>query len=525
MWNRDPSYCPLCATDLVQAEVEGRLRHRCPSCDFVLYLNPACAAAGIVVDEAGRVLLIRRAIQPGKGLWALPAGYQDVDEDPRETVAREVGEETGLDVEVGELFDVVFMPHNPRKPANLVAYLCRVRGGELRAADDAEEAVFFDLDDLPDDIAFENRERLLEPLRAHPLVAGRRARTRSGDAGPLTYRDAGVDIDAQNAALAAARAAIRESFTAGVVGDVGSFGGLFDLARVDAAGDLLVASADGVGTKLEVAQRAGVHDTVGRDLVNHCINDILVQGARPHFFMDYVGTGRLDSGVIADVIRGCAGACRDGGLALLGGETAEMPGLYDAGDFDLVGFVVGSVPRERLIDGSHVRPGQVVLGLGSSGLHTNGYSLARRIVFERLGLDVSDRPAELGGATVAEALLAPHRAYHRLLLPLVDEGRLAAMAHITGGGLAENFERVLTDCDAEIDRDAWEVPAVFRWLCAAGEVARDEAFRAFNMGVGMVLVVEADDADAVRAHLRDAGEPSFVLGRTVKGEGHVRWTS
>ncbi len=534
MWNRDPSFCPLCAAELVRAEIEGRSRQRCPRCDFVLYLNPACAAAGIVVDDRGRVLMIRRAIDPGKGLWALPAGYQDVDEGPAETVAREVREETGLDIEVGELFDVVFMPHNPRKPANLISYVCTVLGGELQAADDALEARFFDLDELPDDIAFENRERILEPLRSHPLVASRRAAAEriagspagaSTASGGLTYRDAGVDIDAQNAALASAHSAIRESFTPGVVGDIGSFGGLFDLARVDAAGELLVASADGVGTKLEVAQRAGVHDTVGRDLVNHCINDVLVQGARPHFFMDYVGTGRLDPEVIASVIRGCAGACRDGGLALLGGETAEMPGLYGEGDYDLVGFVVGSVPREQLLDGSRVRPGQVVLGLGSSGLHTNGYSLARKIVFERLGLDVHSRPPELEGATVAEALLAPHRAYHRLLLPLLAEGHLAALAHITGGGLAENFERVLTDCDAELDRDAWETPAVFRWLCAGGDVARDEAFRAFNMGIGMVLVLDADRVDVVRKRLAEQREPTHVLGRITAGRGKVRWTS
>jgi len=339
----------------------------------------------------------------------------------------------------------------------------------------------------------------------------------------LTYKDAGVDIDAQNSALALARDAIRSTFTAGVLGDVGLFGGLFDPARVGCADQILVASADGVGTKLEVAARAGVYDTVGRDLVNHCINDVLVQGARPLFFLDYVGTGRLEPEVVAALIRGCAAACKEGGLALLGGETAEMPGLYRPGDFDLVGFLVGAVPRELLLDGSRVEPGQLLLGLGSSGLHTNGYSLARKIVFERLGLALDARPAELEGRSVAEALLAPHRSYLALLAPLVEAKRLAAMAHITGGGLADNLARVLGACDATIDLDAWRPPALFRWLCAAGGLERDEAYRAFNMGIGMVLVVPPDEAPAVRAHLAARGETVFELGRTEPGGGVVRW--
>ncbi|QDU67557.1 phosphoribosylformylglycinamidine cyclo-ligase [Engelhardtia mirabilis] len=341
---------------------------------------------------------------------------------------------------------------------------------------------------------------------------------------PLTYRDAGVDIDAQDAALAAAKAAIRSSFTPGVIADVGLFGGLFDLAAAGADGAILVASADGVGTKLEVAKRAGVHDGVGRDLVQHCIGDILAQGARPLFFMDYVGTGRLDPTVVSDLIRGCAEACRDHGVALLGGETAEMPGLYAEGDFDLVGFIVGYVRREHLIDGSRIAAGQVLVGLESDGLHTNGYSLARKVVFERLGLQLGDKPVELGGRTVGEALLAPHRCYLDPVWPLVEQRRVAAIAHITGGGLPGNVVRVLRPgVDAVIDRRSWAVPGLFRLLTEGGDIAMDEAYRAFNMGIGMVLAVEADDADAVVRELNAAGERAHRIGQVVEGEGVVRW--
>ena len=340
---------------------------------------------------------------------------------------------------------------------------------------------------------------------------------------PLTYKDAGVDIGAQDEALALAKEAIRASFTPGVLGDVGLFGGLFDPAKMGFGDAILVGSADGVGTKLEVAKRAGVYDGVGRDLVQHCINDILVQGARPLFFMDYVGTGRLDPTVVSQLITGCANACRENGLALLGGETAEMPGLYADGDFDLVGFIVGAVQRDKLLDGSRVKVGQKLLGLGSSGLHTNGYSLARKILFEREGLDIDDRPAELEGASVGEALLAPHRSYLDLCWPLLEEKRIAGMAHITGGGLIDNLPRTLGGCDAVIDLDAWETPALFRYLCAAGRIERDEAYRAFNMGVGLVLIVDEDQEAPVRAALEAAGEPVFALGELVSGTGVVRW--
>jgi phosphoribosylformylglycinamidine cyclo-ligase len=340
---------------------------------------------------------------------------------------------------------------------------------------------------------------------------------------PLTYKDAGVNIDAQDEALSLSRQAIRDTFGPGVVSDVGLFGGLFDMEQAGVGGQILVASADGVGTKLEVAKRMGVFNSVGRDLVQHCINDILVQGARPLFFMDYVGTGRLEPEVVSALIAGCAAACSDGGLALLGGETAEMPGLYADGDFDLVGFIVGSVAREKVLDGSHVRAGQVLLGLGSSGLHTNGYSLARKVLFERLGHDVHDRPEALGGVSVGEALLAPHKSYLKPLWPLLERDLLASMAHITGGGLLDNLPRVLSGVDAVIERGSWAVPPLFEMIVEGAGIDEDEAHRALNMGVGMVLIVDADKVDEVCAHLDTVGEPAVTIGRLEAGEGQVRW--
>jgi len=341
------------------------------------------------------------------------------------------------------------------------------------------------------------------------------------------YAQAGVDIDKKYAAVESATAAIRSTFTAGVVGDVGLFGGLFDPARMGFKDALLVASTDGVGTKLDVAKRAGVYDTVGRDIVHHCIGDILVQGAWPLFFLDYIAVGKMDPQMVSDIIRGCAAACRDGGLALLGGETAEMPGLYAPGDFDLAGTIVGAVKREKLLDGSRVRAGQVLVGLASSGLHTNGYSLARHVLFETLNLAINDRPRELGGQSLGEALLAVHRNYLPYIWPLLEDDRIQALAHITGGGLVDNVPRVLGPCDAWIDRSAWTPPALFRYLCDKGEVGQDEAYQVFNMGIGMVAFVEERDLDSVLGRLAAQNETGIVIGRTTartESEGVVRWT-
>ncbi|HTF87915.1 MAG TPA: phosphoribosylformylglycinamidine cyclo-ligase [Planctomycetota bacterium] len=525
--HRPVRHCPLCGSSFAPATVEGRQRLRCEQCFYVQYANPAAAAAGVVVNAQGQVLLVRRAIAPHRGMWALPAGYQEVDETPAQAAEREVREETGLEVEAGPLFDLVFVTDNAAKPANLAVYLCRPLGGELAAGDDASEVRFFDLTRLPDDIGFDNTTRILSRLiqsRTYreflqPMTQPKTTTPRS-----ISYKDAGVDIENKYAAVDGASAAIRASFTPGVVGDVGGFGGLFDLARAGCGRGLLVASADGVGTKLEIAARAKIYDTVGRDLVQHCINDILVQGARPLFFMDYVGTGVLDPHVTSELIRGCAEGCRENGLALLGGETAEMPGLYRPGDFDLVGFIVGVVEPDKLLDGKRVRPGQVLVALASAGLHTNGYSLARKIAFEALGHELGDRPAALAGRSVGEALLAEHRSYLKLLWPLLEERRIAAMAHITGGGLVDNLPRVLNGCDALIDRTAWPLPPVFRWLCEGGNVDPEERYQVFNMGIGMVLILDPDQVDSLRAQLAAAGEPTWIIGRTEAGQGIVRWT-
>jgi phosphoribosylformylglycinamidine cyclo-ligase len=339
--------------------------------------------------------------------------------------------------------------------------------------------------------------------------------------GKISYKDAGVDIDAKEGLLARTKHAIRASFTPGVIGDIGLFGGLFDPAKVGFGDAILVATADGVGTKLEVARRAGVYDTVGWDLVNHCINDALVQGARPLFFLDYVAMGKLEPDVVGTLITGCAEACRASGLALIGGETAELPGVYAEGDFELAGFLVGAVRREHLLDGSHVRPGQVLLGLQSSGLHTNGYSLARKILFGRMELELSDRPRELGGRTVQDALLAIHRPYLQVLWPLIEAKKLAAMAHITGGGLPGNVNRVLGPCDAVIDRASWTPPGLFELLVRGGELDPSEAYRAFNMGIGMVLIVDRGSADEIQADLARRGDPTYRIGHTVAGSGRV----
>ncbi len=338
----------------------------------------------------------------------------------------------------------------------------------------------------------------------------------------MDYRSSGVDIDAGNEVVRRIKALARGTFTPGVLSEIGSFGGLFSLDPARPDGTVLVASADGVGTKLKVAFLANRHDTVGEDLVNHCVNDILVQGAAPLFFLDYLATGRLTPDVAVAVVEGLARACRANGCALLGGETAEMPGFYAEGEYDLAGFVVGAVDRRRLVDGRTVRPGDVLIGLASSGLHTNGYSLARRIVFERLGLDVASLVPELG-TTVGEALLVPHRSYLAAIGPQLASGRIRGMAHITGGGITDNLPRVLpAGTAARVDTTSWQPPRLFSWLGEAGGVPRDDLFRTFNMGIGMILLCGRDDAapllDAMQAHVL-----ATVIGDIVEGNGSVTY--
>jgi phosphoribosylformylglycinamidine cyclo-ligase len=338
-----------------------------------------------------------------------------------------------------------------------------------------------------------------------------------------SYAAAGVDIDAKMGAVARAKEAIRSTFTKGVVGDVGGFGGLFRPDFTGMSDPLLVASTDGVGTKVKVAIAAGVHRTVGQDLVNHCVNDILVQGASPLFFLDYYATGKMRPEVVGEVLEGLAFACRENGCALLGGETAEMPGIYAAGDYDLAGTIVGAVDRPKLLDGSKVSEGDLLIGLPSSGLHTNGYSLARKIFFEDLGMTPATEVPELG-ATVAEALLAVHRSYLSPVLPLVEDLLLSAMSHITGGGFPDNVPRVLPpELDVVIHPDSWSWPPLFRFLMDKGRVAPAEMLRVFNCGIGMVLIVPAANGLDVKHRLDAAGEDWKQIGRVQKGSRQVRF--
>lgn len=338
---------------------------------------------------------------------------------------------------------------------------------------------------------------------------------------PIDYKTSGVDIDAGNETVRRIKSLARGTFTPGVLSEIGSFGGLFSLAPGGWRDPVLVSSADGVGTKLKVAFLANEHRTVGLDLVNHCVNDILVQGAVPLFFLDYLATGRLSPDVAEQIVEGLARGCRENGCALLGGETAEMPGFYADGEYDVAGFIVGAVERDALVDGRAIRPGDALIGLPSTGLHTNGYSLARKIAFDRLGLTV-DSHVEALGETVGEALLRPHRSYLTAMRPLLGRGVVKGMAHITGGGITDNLPRMLPPgTSARVRLDAWEVPAIFRWLLEGGQVPDDDMRRAFNMGIGLVVAVDAADAAATTAALVEAGEHPVTIGDIVAGDGGV----
>ena len=340
----------------------------------------------------------------------------------------------------------------------------------------------------------------------------------------MDYRQAGVDIDAGNEVVRRIRSLARGTFTPGVLSDIGSFGGLFRLDAAGIADPVLVASADGVGTKLKIAFMTGEHRTIGRDLVNHCVNDILVQGAEPLFFFDYLATGRLEPDVAVQIVEGLAAACRENRCALLGGETAEMPGFYSEGEYDVAGFIVGAVARDRLIDGKQIATGDGLIGLPSSGLHTNGYSLARRVAFEIAGLSHDSFVPEID-TTIGAALLVPHRSYLTAVRPLLSTGRIKGMAHITGGGITDNLPRILPQgLHAEIDRSSWRVPPIFEWIQTTGRVPRDDMFRAFNMGVGLIMVCSASNVDEVIGSLRSSGEPhAFRLGVVGEGGEGVRY--
>lgn len=338
-----------------------------------------------------------------------------------------------------------------------------------------------------------------------------------GETAP-SYRDAGVDLDAAERAKMRLKDLVASTRDENTLSDLGSFGGLYRVPP-EARGPVLVASADGVGTKLKVAFLSGRHGTLGRDLVNHCVNDILVQGARPLFFLDYLAVGTMDEDVVTEVVAGVALGCRDNGCALLGGETAQMPDFYAPGEYDLAGFVVGVVESEQVLDGSAVGVGDVLIGIASTGLHTNGYTLARRIVFDQLGLGPDD-VFPTTGRSVADELLEAHKSYLRTLLPLVEGGRVHALAHITGGGIPGNLPRVLgPGLGAVVQRDSWELPPVFGVLQQSGSLTLEEMDRVFNMGVGMIAIVSPAHVDDMVASLRSAGETAWVMGEIEAGHG------
>ena len=330
------------------------------------------------------------------------------------------------------------------------------------------------------------------------------------------YAEAGVDIDTMMSSLKRIGRKVKQTNTTGVVSELGSFGGLFKSPGKD---HLLVSSVDGVGTKLKVAHLANRHDTVGQDLVNHCVNDILVQGAKPLFFLDYLGTAALKPAVFEDVVGGFCKACKQNNMALLGGETAEMPGLYPKGEYDLVGTVVGSVERKKLITGKKIKKGDVIIGLPSTGLQTNGYSLARHIIFKKAGMKLSD---VIPGTktTFEKALLAIHKSYLHPVSAIMNKVNVHGMAHITGGGLYDNIPRILPKTvDAVIDTSSWKTPAIFSFMQETGKVSRDEMYRVFNMGIGYMLIISKKDVDTTLKILTKAKQPAKVIGQINPGKG------
>ena len=344
------------------------------------------------------------------------------------------------------------------------------------------------------------------------------------DSPTVTYADAGVDVDRANRTKKRIRYLAHKTFTRSVLSEIGGFGALFSIDKTKYIDPVLVSSVDGVGTKLKIAFEMGVHHTVGADLVNHCVNDIAVQGAAPLFFMDYLATGKLQPEVAEKVIEGLADACKHNGCALIGGETAEMPGFYPEGEYDLAGFIVGVVERERIITGKTVEVGDVILGLASNGLHTNGYSLARKLFFEIAGYTPDTYVNEIKGK-VGNELMQTHRSYWPAIKKLVAAESVAAMAHITGGGITGNLPRVLPrGTAAVIEIGSWPVLPIFEHLQKLGNVPQDEMLRTFNMGLGMLLVVPSKKFKKAQSVLEKVGEKAYTVGRIVKGDRKVMYT-
>ena len=341
---------------------------------------------------------------------------------------------------------------------------------------------------------------------------------------PVTYADAGVDISRANRTKQRIKYLAHKTFTRGVLSEIGGFGGLFAVDKTKYTDPVLVSSVDGVGTKLKIAFEMGLHSTVGADLVNHCVNDIAVQGAAPLFFMDYLATGKLDPAVAEQIVEGIADACKHNNCALIGGETAEMPGFYPDGEYDLAGFIVGVVERERIITGKDVQIGDIILGLSSNGLHTNGYSLARKLLFEVARYSPETYVNEIKNK-VGNELMRTHRSYWPILRKLIDGQCVSALAHITGGGITENLPRVLPrGTAAAIELGSWPVPPIFEHLQQLGNVPQDEMLRTFNMGMGMLLVVPAEKFKKAQTVLERVGEKAYTIGRIVKGERKVAYS-
>ncbi len=339
----------------------------------------------------------------------------------------------------------------------------------------------------------------------------------------LSYRDAGVNIDAANEALRTVKELVKRTFNDHVLDDIGSFGAMFQLNLHGLEEPVLVSSVDGVGTKLKLAFMTNKHDTVGIDLVSHCVNDILVQGARPLFFLDYLALGKLHPDTVVQVVRGLATGCRYAGCALIGGETAEMPDMYQDDEYDLAGTIVGVVDKKRIVDGSTIHEGDAIIGLPSSGLHTNGYSLARKICFDVAGLGVND-PMPGVGRTVAEALMEPHISYAKLMQIVMKVVKVKGMAHITGGGITENLPRILPEgLGAEINLHSWTSPPLFKFLQETGNVSESEMLRTFNMGMGYLFVVSAQQAEKAMETVELAGQQCMHIGRIITGEGEVQY--